>query len=66
MDTLINWYHVRGLGALATIGLFLLYAVFAGWWQGRKVDRRANRAVEQNRPSSMARSMPSDLDRRAA
>jgi hypothetical protein len=66
MDTMINWYQVRGLGALAAIGLFLVYAVLTGWWQARKSDAGANRAVEPIRRSPMNRPMPSDVDRRAA
>jgi len=66
MDTMINWFQVRGLGALAAIGLFLVYAVLAGWWQGRKARGRANRTVEPIRRSPMDRPMPSDFDRRAA
>jgi hypothetical protein len=66
MDTMINWHQVRGLGALSMIGLFLVYAVLAGWWQGRKADGRVDRAVEQDQPYPMGRSMPMDLNRRAA
>jgi hypothetical protein len=66
MDTMINWLHVRGLGALATIGIFLVYAALAGWWQGRNAHERVKRAVEQEQPSPLDRSLPADLEGRAA
>jgi len=66
MDTMINWYQVRGLGALAAIGIFLIYAVLTGWWQARKADGRANPSVEPNRRSALDRPMPQDFNRRAA
>jgi len=66
VDTMINWFQVRGLGALAAIGLFLVYAVLAGWWQGRKAKGRANRAIEAKRSFPMDRSTSEVFNRRAA
>ena len=66
METMINWFHIRGLGALSALGLFLLYAVLAGWWQARKADGREKRAVEPNGPSPMNRRVPEHFNRRAA
>jgi len=66
MDTMINWFHVRGIGALAITGLFLVYAVLAGWWQGRRAAGRVNSAVEQDQPCPKDRPLPIGLDCRAA
>jgi hypothetical protein len=66
MDTMINWYQMRGLGALAVFGLFLLYAALAGWRQGRKADGNAAGLTEQDAPSCAEPFEPNELDRRAA
>jgi len=66
MDTMINWYQVRGLGALAAIGLFLVYAVLHGWWQSRRADRNAAGLTEQDAPTPAEPSAPHVLERRAA
>ncbi len=33
MDTSFNWHQLRGLGALAALGIFLVYVCFVGWRQ---------------------------------
>jgi hypothetical protein len=66
MGTMINWYQMRGLGVLAAIGLFLVYAVLAGRWQARKADTRATGLTEQDAPAPAEPSMPHAPERRAA
>jgi hypothetical protein len=52
MDTMINWLHMRGLGALALIGLYLVYAWLAGWWQSRKAALCAAGRIKRDQLSA--------------
>ena len=66
MDTPFNWLQLRGLGALAAIGIFLIYTVFVGWRQNRSIDRRESHMTEQDPPTAAKRTLANSLDRRAA
>jgi hypothetical protein len=66
MDTSFNWLQLRGLGALAAIGIFLIYAVFVGWRQKRSTDRRGSPMTEQDPPFPAERTMANGFTRRAA
>ena len=52
MDTSFNWLQLRGLGALAAIGTFLIFAVFVGWRQKRSTARRESPMRKLDRPFS--------------
>ena len=66
MDTSFNWLQLRGLGALAALGIFLVYAVLAGWRQERTTDRRGSQMVKQDPRGPAKQPFANSLDRRAA
>ena len=39
MDTFYNWHQIRGLIALAVLGLFVVYVLLVAMWQTRKTRR---------------------------
>ncbi len=66
MDSSFNWLQLRGLGALAALATFVIYAFFVGWWQERSSDRRGPHMTEQDPPAPAKQTLANNLDRRAA
>ena len=66
MDMSFNWLQLRGLGALAAIGIFLVYAFLVGWRKERSAYRRGSHMTEQDAPPSANRTLANNLERRAA
>jgi hypothetical protein len=50
MHMMTNWFQIRGLGALAIRGLFLLHVVLVGLWKDWAAKRRAPRTTDQVAP----------------
>jgi hypothetical protein len=60
MDQLYNWQQMRGVAALAFLGLFIAYAFLVGAWQNWKARRLATHMTEQIQPASADPTMTRD------